>query len=42
VKGRVYRIRQKIEENPDEPTLLCPVRGLGFTLRSSVTLVRLV
>ncbi len=42
VKGRVYRIRQKIEENPDEPTILCPVRGLGFTLRSSVTLVRLV
>ncbi len=41
VKGRVYRIRQKIEVNPDEPTLLCPVRGIGFTLCSSVTLLRL-
>jgi DNA-binding response OmpR family regulator len=41
VKGRVYRIRQKIEANPDEPTILYPVRGIGFTLCSSVTLLRL-
>ncbi len=27
---RVYHIRQKIEENPDELIILCPVRGLAL------------
>lgn len=32
VKTAIYRLRQKVEANPDEPQVLLTVRGVGYTM----------
>ncbi|GEM_PF-927082 len=39
LKNRVYRLRQKIEPDPDLPCIFCSQRGFGLTIRSVVTFV---
>lgn len=40
LKMRIHRLRQKIEREPDSPRIICSVRGYGFMLCSTVTLVQ--
>ena len=34
VKVEIYRLRQKIERNPKQPTLIRTVRGVGYQFAS--------
>ncbi|MCS6889456.1 MAG: winged helix-turn-helix domain-containing protein, partial [Chloroflexus sp.] len=39
LKSRIHRLRQKIEPDPESPSIICSIRGFGFALSSVVTII---